>query len=71
MKKTLKLTLDKIKNPGSLGANPKRDFSSKKAYPTLPTMKEETGGSATDRTENWVNNDNIYRSSNLLIMTNL
>ena len=28
MKRTLKLTLEKIKNPGSLGANPKRDRSS-------------------------------------------
>ena len=63
MKRTLKLTLSKIKNPGSLGANPKRDLSSRKAYPTLPTTKEETGGSGTDRTEKWLNSDDVNRPS--------
>ena len=55
MKRTLKLTISKIKNPGSLGANPKRELPSRNAYPTLPATKEETGGSRNERTENWVN----------------
>ena len=59
MKRTLKLTLSKIKNPGSLGANPKRDLSSRRAYPTLPTTKEEAEESGTDRAEKWVNSNNI------------
>ena len=63
MKRTFKLTLYKIKNPGSLGANPKKDLLSKKVYPTLPEMKEETGGTTTDRIESWANNDTIYRPS--------
>ena len=41
IKRSLKLILEKIKNPGSLGAYPKRDRSSKRAYPTLPTTEEE------------------------------
>ena len=63
MKRTLKLTLSKIKNPGSLGANPKRDLPSRNAYPTLPTTKEETGGSGAERTESWVNSDNVDKPS--------
>ena len=39
VKRTLKLTLSKIKNPGSLGANPKRELPSRNAYPTLPATK--------------------------------
>ena len=63
MKRTLKLTLEKIKNPGSLGANPKRDRSSTRAYPTLPTRKDEVEEAGTDRAEKWVNSNNINRSA--------
>ena len=63
MKRTLKLTLSKIKNPGSLGANPKRNLPSRNAYPSLPTTKEETGGSGAERTESWVNSDYINKPS--------
>ena len=55
VKRTLKLTISKIKNPGSLGANPKRELPSRNAYPTLPATKEETEGSKDKRTEDWVN----------------
>ena len=63
MKRTLKLTLNRIKNPGNLGGYPKRDLSSKRAYPSLPTMKEEVGGQGTDRTEKWVNSNDINKPS--------
>ena len=39
IKRSLKLTADKLKNPGSLRAKPKRDRSSNRAYPTLPTTE--------------------------------
>ena len=61
IKRSLKLTLDKIKNPGSLGVNPKRDRSSRRTYPTLPTTKEEAEEAGTDRAEKWVNSNNINR----------
>ena len=63
MERTLKLTLEKIKNPGSLGANPKRDRSSIRAYPILPTTQEEAEEAGTDRAEKWVNSNNINRSA--------
>ena len=50
----MKLTLCKINNPGSQGANPKKKLPSKNAYPTLPATKEETEGSKGKRTEDWV-----------------
>ena len=55
--------MDKIKNPGSLGANPKRNLPSRNAYPSLPTTKEETGGSGAERTASWVYNDNVDKPS--------
>ena len=61
MKRTFKLTVCKINNPGSLGANPKRELPSRNAYPTLPATKEETGGAKNERTENSVNN--IYENT--------
>ena len=51
IKRSLKLTADKIKNPGSLGAQPKRDRSSKRAYPTLHTTEEEADDAGTNKTE--------------------
>ena len=63
MKRTLKLTLEKIGNPGSLGANPKRERSSTRAYPTLPTTKEEAEVAGTDRAEKWVSSNNINKSA--------
>ena len=55
-KRTLKLTICKINNPGSLGANPKKKLPSKNAYPTLPLTKEETDESKDKRTKEWVSN---------------
>ena len=63
IKRSLKLTADKIKNPGSLGAKPKRDRSSKRAYPTLPTTEEEADEAGTDKAEKWVNNNSINRTA--------
>ena len=63
MKRSLKLTAEKIKNHGSLGARPKRDRSSKRAYPTLPTTEEEADDAETNKTENWVNNKSINRAA--------
>ena len=56
VKRTLKLTVCKINNPGSLGANPKKKLPSKNAYPTLPLTKEETEGSKDKRTKEMVSN---------------
>ena len=63
IKRLLKVTADKIKNPGSLGAQPKRDRSSKRAYPTLPTTEEEADDAGTNKTEKWVNNNSINRAA--------
>ena len=63
MKRTLKLTLEKTKIPGSLVANPKRERSSTRAYPTLPTTKEEAEEAGTDRAEKWVSSNNINKSA--------
>ena len=40
-KRSIKLTNDKIKHPGSLGAQPKKQSSSKERYPSLQATKEE------------------------------
>ena len=63
MKRSLKLTVEKIKKPGSLGARPKRGRSSTRAYPTLPTTEEEADDAETDKTENWVNNKSINKAA--------
>ena len=55
MKKSLKLTKVKAANPRGLGARSKRDKSSTRAYPTLPTTEEETVETETSRTKDWVN----------------
>ena len=54
MKKSLKLTKVKAANPIGLGARSKRDKSSTRAYPTLPTTEEETA----ETTKNWMDNKN-------------
>ena len=41
IKRSLQVTIAKIKNPGSLGAYRKREKSLIKAYLTLPTTEEE------------------------------
>ena len=63
MKRSLKLTIARAKHPGSLGARPKRDRSSTRAYPTLPTTEEEADENETNKTKNWVNNKSIYRAA--------
>ena len=56
IKRSLKVTIDSIKHPESLGANRKRNRSSVQAYPTLPTTEEVTEDTSTNETEKWVNN---------------
>ena len=63
IKRSLKLTADKIKNPGSLGARPKRDRSSKRAHSTLPTTEEEADETGTNETEKWLNNSSINKAA--------
>ena len=63
IKRSLKVTSDKIKNPGSLGAYRKRDRSLKRAYPTLPTTEEEADDAGTKQTEEWVNNSSINKAA--------
>ena len=55
IKRSLRVTLDTIKHPESLGANRKRNRSSVQAYPTLPTTEEVTEETSTNETEKWVN----------------
>ena len=55
-KRSLKLTISKINNPGSLGANPKKKLPSKNAYPILQITKDETDNSKDKRTKEWVIN---------------
>ena len=56
-KRSLKLTIDKINNPGSLGANPKKKFLSKNAYPNVQITKEESDSSKDKRTKEWIARD--------------
>ena len=56
-KRSLRLTNDKIRNPGSLGANPKKKLPSKNAYPNLQTTKEESDTSKDKRTKEWIARD--------------
>ena len=58
MKKSLKLTKVKAENPRGLGVRSKRDKSSTRAYPTLPTTEEETVETETCRTKDWLKNKN-------------
>ena len=55
IKRSLRVTVDTIKHPESLGANRKRNRSSVQAYPTLPTTAEVTEETSTNETEKWVN----------------
>ena len=50
-KRSLKLTIDRINNPGSLGANPKKKLPSKNAYPILQITKDESDISKDKRTK--------------------
>ena len=61
IKRSLKVTTDKIKHPESLGANRKRDRSLIRAYPTLPTTEEVADETGTNETEKWVNNSSINK----------
>ena len=63
MTRSLKLTKVRAEHPGGLGARPKRDKSSTRAYPTLHTTEEETDENKTNRTKNWVDNKSINRAA--------
>ena len=63
MKRSLKLTVERAKLPRGLGAKPKRDRSSTRAYPMLPTTEEEEDESETNKTKNWINNKSINRTA--------
>ena len=58
-----RLTIARAKHPGGLGAKPKRDRSSTRAYPTLPTTEEEEDENETNKTTNWINNKSINRKT--------
>ena len=55
IKRSLRVTLDTIKHPESLGANRRRNRSSVQAYPSIPTTEEVTEDTSTNETEKWVN----------------
>ena len=57
IKRSLKVTIDTIKHPESLGANRKRNRSSVQAYPSLPTTEEVTEENSTSETVKWVNSN--------------
>ena len=57
IKRSLRVTVDTIKHPESLGANRKRNKSSVQAYPTLPTTEEVAEEAGANETEKWVNNN--------------
>ena len=63
MKRSLKLTITKVKHPEGLGTRPRRGKSLTRAYPTLPTTEEETDETENDKTKNWVNNKSISRAA--------
>ena len=50
MKRSLKLTKARAEHPEGLGARPRRDKSSTRAYPTLPTTEEEADENETNKT---------------------
>ena len=50
MKRSLKLTITRAKHPEGLGARPRRNKSSARAYPTLPTTEEEADENETNKT---------------------
>ena len=56
IKRSLKVTIDAIKHPESLGARRKRNRSSVQVYPSLPTTEEVTEENTTSETAKWVNN---------------
>ena len=56
-RRSLRLTNDKIRNPGSLGANPKKKLPSKNAYPSLQITKEESDTSKGKHTKEWIARD--------------
>ena len=56
-KRSLRLTNDKIRNPGSLGANPKKKLPSKNAYPSLQITKEEPDTFKGKHTKEWIGRD--------------
>ena len=57
IKRSLKVTIDTIKRPESLGAR-RRNRSSVQVYPSLPTTEEVTEEDSTNETLKWVNNNN-------------
>ena len=61
IKRSLKVTIDTINHPESLGAYRRRHRSSVQAYPSLPATLEVTEESSTIETEKWVN-DNCDRT---------
>ena len=54
IKRSLKVTIDTIKRPESLGAR-RRDKAATQMYPSLPTTVEITEEDSTNKTLKWVN----------------
>ena len=57
IKRSLKVTVDTIKYPESLGAKRKRNRSSVQVCPSLPTKEEVTEENSTSDTVKWVNSN--------------
>ena len=62
IKRSLKVTIDTINHPESLGAYRRRHRSSVQAYPSLPATLEVTEESSTNKTKKWVD-DNCDKAS--------
>ena len=57
IKRSIKVTIETIKHPESLGAKRKQNRSSTQMYPSLPTIIEVTEEVTTNDTAKWVNNN--------------
>ena len=57
IKRSLKVTVDTIQHPESLGAR-RREKSAVQIYPSLPSTVEITEEDSTNKTLKWVNNTN-------------
>ena len=57
IKRSLKVTIDTIKHPESLGAR-RREKSAVQIYPSLPSTVEIIEEDSTNKTLKWVNNSN-------------
>ena len=69
IKRLLKVTIDTIKRPESLGAR-RRDKAATQMYPSLPTTVEITEEDSTNKTLKWVN-DSSHDNKALMLYSSL